>query len=444
MPVSQAQAQQPAASVPAPALPATAVAPPTPAAPPATAPVPGAATPQSAMDTPRRLRLLSLGVVTLGVLTGLVGALVFSALAYSLGRAEADTDQLVRVQQVQANLLIADATATNAFLVGGLEPAAQRAQYDAALTTTGALIAQAARAQPADADALAALNQQVVAYSGAIEQARANNRQGLPVGAQYLRSASAQLRAEALPIADNLVVANADRAEDRMAVWVGLVFVIVAALALVALVIGQVWLARRFRRTFNRGMLGASVLLLALLVGGIVLLVNLNSSVASIRSGSFAAVNAAAGARIEASDAKSNESLTLIARGSGAAFETAWKDSAASVTDDLNRLGRNAPTEEWNAYVAVHNEIRKLDDGGQWEQAVARATGTGKDSGNTAFNAFDARLAETLDQSSRDAAEGLSGRQPVLVIAAILALLSGLAVALLARSGVAARLREYR
>ena len=135
------------------------------------------------MDTPRRLRLLSLGVVVVGVLTGIVGALVFSALAYSLYRAEADTNQLIRVQQIQTNLLIADATATNAFLVGGLEPPAQRAQYDAALTATGALIAQAARAQPADADALAALNQQVVAYTGGIEQARANNRQGLPVGA---------------------------------------------------------------------------------------------------------------------------------------------------------------------------------------------------------------------------------------------------------------------
>ena len=441
--MSQAQAQ-PTASVAAPAPPPTAVAPAGAAAPPAAATTPAAAAPRSGMDTPRRLRLLGLAVLALGVLTGLVGALVFSALAYSLARAEADTDQLVRVQQIQTNLLIADATATNAFLVGGLEPAAQRAQYDSALTTTGALIAQAARAQPADADALAALNQQVVAYTGAIEQARANNRQGLPVGAQYLRAASAQLRAEALPIADNLVAANADRAEDRMEVWIGLVFVIFAALALAALVVGQVWLARRFRRTFNRGMLAGSVLLLVLLVGGIVLLVNLNSSVSAIRSGSFAAVNAAAGARIEASNAKSNESLTLIARGSGAAFETAWKNSAASVTEDLNQLGRNAPTSEWNTYVDVHNEIRKLDDGGQWDQAVARATGTGKDSGNTAFNAFDARLAKTLDQSSQDAAGGLSSWQPVLIIAAILALLGGLAVALLARSGVATRLREYR
>ena len=442
--MSQAQAQQPVPTATAPAPPATAVVPASPTAAPATTPGATTGAPQSGMDTPSRLRLLSLGVVVLGVVTGLVGALVFSALAYSLARARADTDQLVRVQQIQTNLLIADATATNAFLVGGLEPAAQRAQYDSALTTTSALITQAADAQPADADTLAALNQQVLDYAGAIEQARANNRQGLPIGSQYLRSAGAQLRSEALPIADNLVSANAERAEDRMKTWIGLVFVIFAALALAALVVGQVWLARRFRRTFNRGMLAASVLLLVLLVGGIALLVNLNTSVDTIRSRSFTAVNLAAGARIEASNAKSNESLTLIARGSGAAFETAWKNSTANVTDNLKRLGSAGPTSAWNSYLQVHSQIRKLDDGGDWDGAVALATGAGEKSANTVFNAFDAQLADVLDRSTAEAAAGLSGRQPGLIAAAVLALLGGLGVALLARSGVAARLKEYR
>ena len=50
-----------------------------------------------------------------------------------MNRAEADAAQLIRVQQIQTNLLIADATATNAFLVGGLEPPAQRAPYDQAM-----------------------------------------------------------------------------------------------------------------------------------------------------------------------------------------------------------------------------------------------------------------------------------------------------------------------
>jgi hypothetical protein len=399
---------------------------------------------QRPSDTPRRLRLLSLGVIVVGIVVGLVGALVFSALTYLLSRAEADTAQLIRVQQIQTNLLAADATATNAFLVGGLEPPAQRAAYDDALTTTGALIAEAARAQPADADALAALNQGVVAYAGTIEQARANNRQGLPIGAQYLRTASAQLRTETLPILDTLVATNAERASVRMDMRLGYVFVVMAVLGLAALIVGQVWLARRFKRTLNLGMLAASIALLTALVGGTIGVLQLSAAVGAIETGSFAAVNAAADARIDAYNAKSNESLTLIARGSGGAFETAWKTSSESVVTNLDRLGPTAPAAEWTSYMEVHNKIRALDDGGQWDAAVALATGSGPESANTAFNAFDAKLAGTLDQVSQEASAGLSGPQPLLVVGAILALLLGVAAALFGRRGIAARLREYR
>jgi hypothetical protein len=395
------------------------------------------------MDTPQRLRLLSLAVVVTGIVVGTVGALVFSFLAYSLFRAEADTEQLIRVQQIQTNLLTADATATNGFLVGGLAPPAQLATYEQAIATVGALITESAQAQPADAEALGALNQQVVSYTSNIEQARANNRLALPVGGQYLRVASAQLRAEALPILDNLVATNAERARDRMATWIGLVFLVVALLGLAAVVVGQVWLARRFRRTINGGMLASAIVLLLVLVGGGLTLLNLTSSVRAIESGSFTLVNAAADARIDANNAKSNESLALIARGSGAAFETAWKASADSVDANLDPLEPGL-TEQWDSYAAVHTEIRALDDGGKWDDAVALATGTGPESANTVFNAFDASLADTLAQVSRDASDGLSGWQPVLVGAAIGVFIAGLGAALLGRRGVAARLREYR
>jgi hypothetical protein len=395
------------------------------------------------MDTPSRLRLLSLAVMIIGIVVGVVGALVFSYLAYSLFRAEADTAQLIRVQQIQTNLLTADASATNAFLVGGLEPPAQRATYDQALSTTGSLIARAAQAQPADAEALAALNQQVVGYAAAIEQARANNRQGLPVGAQYLRSASTELRSETMPILDSLVRTNAERATDRMAVWIGWAFVIVTLLGLAAVVIGQVWLARRFKRTINVGMLACSAVLLVALVGGAIALQQLSGTVRSIQEGSFAAVNAAADARIDANNAKSNESLTLIARGSGAAFQTAWQSASDEVLVNLDRLDPSL-TDQWQSYVTVHNEIRKLDDGGQWDAAVALATGSGPESANTVFNAFDASLAETLDGVNLGASSGLSAQQPGLVVGAILLFLAGLGAALLGRRGVATRLKEYR
>ena len=90
----------------------------------------------------------------LGVVFGLLAAVTFVLLAAALGRASASTAQLIRVQQIQTNLLAADATATNAFLVGGLEPPAQRQAYDAAITAATTGIAAAAEAEPADEQAL--------------------------------------------------------------------------------------------------------------------------------------------------------------------------------------------------------------------------------------------------------------------------------------------------
>jgi hypothetical protein len=425
-----------------------------PIAPPATAPAsPAAATPSAAtratavrtMDTPQRLRLLSLGVVVVGVLVALVGVLTFSYLAVSLSRAKADTAQLIRVQKIQSNLLSADAIATNAFLVGGLEPPAQRAVYDEAMSSTSSLIVEASQAQPADAAALSALNQQVVGYAATIEQARANNRQGLPVGAQYLRNASADLRSTALPILDNLVSSNATRAADDMDARAGYIFPIIALLALAGVIIGQVWLARRFKRKINVGMLASAAVLLVITIASLIAAIQLSSTLNSITNGSFAAVNTAAATRIDANNAKSNESLTLIARGSGQAFEATWKSSADSVAANLQRLtDRPELVNQWQAYTNVHGKIRELDDGGRWDRAVSQATGSDTESSNTVFGTFDNNLAGYLDEVSQETSSSLAGIQPATVVFAILTLLSGLAVALLGRWGISARLKEYR
>jgi hypothetical protein len=396
-------------------------------------------------DTPRRLRALSVGVVVAGVVVALLGALTFSYLAFSLGRAQADTEQLIRVQKIQSNLLSADAIATNAFLVGGLEPPAQRAVYDQALSSTSSLIVEASQAQPADAAALSALNEQVVSYAATVEQARANNRQGLPVGAQYMRNASADLRATALPILDNLVSSNATRAADQMDATLGYIFPAISLVALVGVIVGQVWLARRFRRTINVGMLAGAVLLLLITAGALIAALQLNSALSSISSGSFSAVNTAADARIDANNAKSNESLTLIARGSGQAFETRWQSSADSVAGNIQRLTeRPELVSQWQAYTDVHREIRALDDRGLWGRAVSQATGSGAKSSNTAFNTFDGNLASYLDEVSQQTSNSLADERPLMVVGAILILIGGVAAALLGRWGIGARLKEYR
>jgi hypothetical protein len=438
------QATAPAPSSRALAAAGTAAAAPAPSPMPAGAGAPVAAVPRRRSDTRRALGRLTAAVIAGCLLFGVIGAICFWSLASSLGSADANAKQLIRVQQIETNLLLADATETNAFLVGGLEPATQRAAYEKAVSDTSALIAQAAEAQPADRDALAALNRTVVDYTGTVEQARANNRQGFPVGAQYLRNASAALRADALPILANLVQANSARAAGEMSSDESTLFDLVGLATVVLLVFAMVWLARRFRRTINPGLLAATTLVLgAFLIGAIVLSV-LHSRVSDVRSGAFRSLEDSSNARIAAYDGKSNESLTLIARGSGTAFEKAWATSRADVDEDLTRLDDAGLSSRWASYTAVHRTIRSLDDGGRWDRAVGVATGTGAGSSNGAFAAFDASATALLGRAAERTSSDLRGPRTLLYAFAVLSLIAGAGAALLARGGLAARLREYR
>ena len=142
-----------------------------PAAPPAGSPAPGtqpaadgirgrlesvAASLRAAMaGTPGRLRAVGIVSVAAALLFGLAAGQAFRSADGALERAAANADQLVRIQAIQTNVVQADADATNAFLVGGLEPADQRADYTEAIATASGLIAQAAQHQPADGNALA-------------------------------------------------------------------------------------------------------------------------------------------------------------------------------------------------------------------------------------------------------------------------------------------------
>lgn len=408
------------------------------AANPSPLPVQATATPRP-RDTPRELRRMSTLVILAGVVFGLTGLATFLLLTTSLQRAEASTAQLIRVQEIQTNLLRADANATNAFLVGGLEPPEQRAAYDDAITASSRLIAEAADAEPGDRAALSALNVQLIGYTENIELARANNRQGFPVGAQYLRNASGGLRADAMPLLDNLVSANADRAESQMNARIGWLFALVGLVVLGLLVGVQVRLARRFRRRFNVGLAIATGIGLVALITGLATLGWAAASIGSIRDGAFAEVRNAAGARIEGNNAKSNESLTLIARGSGSSFEKAWQVSATLVEDRLSRAGRDL-TSVWTPYAAVHTEIRTLDDGGQWDKAVALATTRSNDT----FDDFDTTLASVVQGASAETTGGLAATVPAMVVGALLTLAAGLAMAVLGRRGLGQRLKEYR
>ena len=406
---------------------------------------------QSLSGTPGRLRILALAAVAVCLIFAVGAFSTFGSADDALRRGGANAAQLVRIQAIHTNLVRADAAATNAFLVGGLEPADQRANYTASMTAASRLIAEAAQAQPADGPALGALNTAVLTYGGLIEQARATNRQALPVGAQYLRVASSGLRDDALPIMDALVKANDARvrAEFDAASGASVALIVTGVLALLVLTGGMVWLSRRTHRYVNPPLAAATAAILVTLVIGVIVLASVGSRVSTVRDGSYAATLATARARIAAFDAKSNESLTLIARGSGAAFEKAWLGSSKVVTAQdatAARLNRDAADlgRLWADYTATHTKIRTADNGGGWDSAVSMAIGNGPTSANATFGAFDTGSAAALTANSRSATDSLDAARTWLPFVAWLGLLVGIAAAVSAWWGVSLRLEEYR
>jgi hypothetical protein len=386
----------------------------------------------------------------MAVLFGLAAAQGFSESDGALKRADENTAQLVRIQGIHTNLVSANADATNAFLVGGLEPPAQREHFVASLAAASKLIAEAATAQPADQQALGALNATLLTYQGLIEQARANNRQGLPIGSQYLKDANATLQNDSLPLVTALVKANESRVSTEFnGAGKGNLWLIVGGvLTLAVLGFTLWWLAQRTHRYLNLPIAAAAVLvLLTMLVGGTALS-SASSKAKDTRGHAYADTLALSRARIAAYDAKSNESLTLIARGSGDAFNKAWDGSAAAVDEQLAIVAVTASglQEPWNKYKAIHADIRKKDaQQGDWEAAVALSVGKAPgENAVTTFTTFDQGSAASLQERSDATRSELSDARGSLPPIGWLGLPIGIAAALLAVWGMSQRLGEYR
>ncbi|WP_203657331.1 hypothetical protein [Actinocatenispora rupis] len=329
----------------------------------------------------------------------------------------------VQSQQLYRALSDADATAATAFLSGGIETPAASRRYQKDIAAASKALATTAGSGGADADAVEQLTTQLPVYTGLVETARVYNRQGLPLGAAYLREASGLMREKLLPAAQRLYRAEtAQLADDRDgAALFPFVAVPLGLLLLAGLVVGQVWLTRRTNRLVNPGLLAASV---AAVLGLLWLTVSWGALAADLRDGEThgsAQVQTFAQARLLALQARADESLTLVARGNGASFE---RDFQRRMTDLVGRDGKggllgaaydgadadmrralDGAVADVAAWRGAHRQVRALDDGGRYPEAVDLAIGAEKGSAATAFGALDDRLGGAID-----AANGRSGR----------------------------------
>ena len=383
--------------------------------------------------TPGRLRIAGSAAIAACLLFGIVAFTALQARSADVADARNHAAELVRIQAIRTNLTQADAAATNAFLVGGLEPPATRAEYLAGLAGATRNIAAASAGQNSDAATLAGVNETLASYAGLIESARANNRQGFPVGAAYLRQASNLLRDEALPPLGRLVAIEEARVNDAYphATTSSTLLLVVLGIAFVVLIVVQVWLLFRTRRTFNVGVAAATLVVVGAGVIGAAVMAYAEHSATDVRDGSYAQSVALATARTDAFDAKSAESLTLIAVGSGANWEQHYQSVMQSANTVLQNVSPHdpAPAATLGTYDAAHRNVRRLDDGGNWDAAVKLATGTAANGTGVTFAAFDRASAADLDSQAGRVGSDLDSARAPLVVLAFLILFAGLAAA---------------
>jgi len=418
--------------------------------------LPGAAT------TPGRLlrveAVLVVAALVLGALGVLGGMARVSAVHDARTRIAALTTGAADLYQSLAD---ADAMATTGYVSGGLEPATVRARYDDDIQRAGRLLTNAAALLPPGDPAIAAVStvgEQLPVYTGLVENARALNRLGLPLGQSYLASASKLMQSTILPAVEEVRTAESAALTVAYRQGAAIPFAALAVGLAVLIAIADLALreSRRTNRVLNVGVTVAGLAVLAAVAWWAVAAITTDVRIGGARAhtGAGAALD---DARIAVLQARSNESLVLVARNSGGgSSDDAFSAQLEDVVDNFGLLAdaeradpeladrvaalRGAAT----AWSAAHREVRRLDDGGRYPQAVASVVGHGPGSSGAAFDALDAGLAAAIGEERAAFAVDVEAAEGALValpwISAVLALVAAGAVIV----GIGRRVGEYR
>ncbi|MET7696710.1 hypothetical protein [Streptomyces sp. NPDC005485] len=426
----------------------------------------------AATTEPGRLRIIGAVLALLVIAFGAVTAWQMT------DRSAAADDVLHSSQPLSAgaadiyrSLADANTAASSGFLAGGQETAESRTQYEQDIRTAAdGLITAAANSEPGSpsADTIAKLNKLLPEYKGLVERARANNRQGYPLGGAYLRYADDKMRSEMLPAAEELYKRenqrlSSDYADARPYPWAAI------ALGVVALG-GLAWAQRRnYRRTnrvLNQGMAAATaasaVVLLWLVVGHSVARAGLDESYDhGVRS-----LHVLNDARIASLKARGNENLTLVSRGAETVevkkdvfedkFDVDFKKQMSALTTGLAEAAGladdkdgadpvKAATANMKVWKSRHTEARRADDSGDYQGALDKVIGTkAQKPTSECFGGVDTNLALAIKHEQGEfkqaAGDGRGAMTGLALGAVVLAVLAAAGAVL----GIGRRLSEYR
>ncbi|OEV02922.1 hypothetical protein AN216_15090 [Streptomyces oceani] len=353
---------------------------------------------------------------------------------------------------IHRSLAHANTMASIEFLAGQRTADAKRAQDEKDIRTASELLTRAtanSRGSVAARRQITKLSRELPRHTGLVETARANDRQGLPLGGSHLRYANERRQDTLLPATEKLYATESARlSEDRTkardwplhALGLGL-----GLFTLVTLLLSQRHLHRRTNRVRNPGLLTATAAVLGVLLW-------------------LTGAHAVAQSRLDASDqhgaesprepnetwtgslqARGAENMWLVARGSGGGkYEKEYQrrmrevaggqgvegrlDAALALADD--RAGRR-PVEEAMEAVRVwqerHQRARDQETSGNHEKAVDLVIDRVGSTGAT-LDTVDTALREAAGHEQREferaASSGRAALTALPVGAAALALLA--------------------
>lgn len=427
--------------------------------------------------TDRRLGRIRAALAAGALLFGVVGVIGTQIRADGADDAKSHSGVLIQqAEQIYHSLSDADATSTTIYLHVGEAPADLLKTYNGDLQTAQKALLAATNEAGGDTaakDALGAIATQLPRYVKLNATAAANNLLGYPLGFRYLTQASDLMQETILPSAQKLTDTEAKNlgSAESTAKQIPLLMIVVGLLLLAALLVVQIRESRRTNRMFNVGLLAATAaLVVSFLWTGVDVAVQ-NSHEDNAKKRGSDQVSALATARILSLQARTDEMLTLVGRGTADDKEadyaggagpngthvpgteellaTELKTATNLATDPIGTGLASTASQDEAAWKNQHQALRALDQQNQYQKAVDSALGqhdfvAPKPSAEKSFTALQADLDQAIKHAEAsfqsEASSGAGALAGLEIGLGILALATAAAVV----RGLGRRIAEYQ
>ena len=408
--------------------------------------------------TPGRILTIGIVLAALGVSSAFATSTTINHRQQVLTTVVNHTEPLsFAAGRLYTTLSVADAAAATAFIAQA-EPRPVRQRYEQAITDAAVAVTRASSGLTDEplVQLLGRINAELAVYTGLIEIARTNNREGNPVGSSYLSEASGLMQSTILPEAAQLYQATSERVdiETTASTHFPAPVILVVAGTLIFGAFSHRWLARRTRRRINPGLVvGALGILVMVVWVGTALTISTTAS-RSAKITAAESLKTVTNVAITAQQARADETLSLIRRGDEDIRKQSFYERIDSMHQQLGQyMSRRDAVDKPDLEGAdqlllrwrqANDRINSYISVGNYRAATQVALGSGEDDSTPAFDKLEDELGKAMDQSRTElrndilnARNGLSGAQ---VGGVVLSLGAAIAVAL----GLWPRLKEYR